>query len=323
MNYNLVYMARPIYGGWVTFTAHLSLKFNFPIYKIFDSKQSKNTRKFGYNTIYTNLSINEIVKLDNIIITALDKHYWKYLEYFPEGTIIVIHDPGELKMNMNLNPLIKDKLLQKFKIITIRKTVQEYLLNNHSIKSNFLLHPFYEYDKNNIESMNNYAVSISRIDYDKNTDIILRANKIIEDEDKKIKLFGAENRFYVFKKLEGLELDKYWYGRFKKNLPMIYKDKDILKKCKFVIDLSTIKNDGGGTQYTFLEAIYNDCILILHNDWINKDNIFKNNYNCLSVSNENELKNILESDGTYDNIIKNSKEILKNNINVDWNNIIF
>ena len=38
---------------------------------------------------------------------------------------------------------------------------------------------------------------------------------------------------------------------------------------------------------------------------------------------ENELKNILESDGTYDNIIKNSKEILKNNINVDWNNIIF
>ena len=85
-------MARPIYGGWVTFTAHLSLKYNFPIYKIFDSKQSKNTRKFGYNTIYTNLSINEIVKLDNIIITALDKHYWQYLEYFPEGTILVIHD---------------------------------------------------------------------------------------------------------------------------------------------------------------------------------------------------------------------------------------
>ena len=28
MNYNLVYM-EPIYGGWVTFTAHLSLKYNF------------------------------------------------------------------------------------------------------------------------------------------------------------------------------------------------------------------------------------------------------------------------------------------------------
>ena len=41
MEYNLVYMARPIYGGWVTFTSHLSLKYNFPIFKIFDSKQKK------------------------------------------------------------------------------------------------------------------------------------------------------------------------------------------------------------------------------------------------------------------------------------------
>ena len=28
--YNLVYMAKPIYGGWVTYTAHLSLKNEYP-----------------------------------------------------------------------------------------------------------------------------------------------------------------------------------------------------------------------------------------------------------------------------------------------------
>ena len=28
--------------------------------------------------------------------------------------------------------------------------------------------------------------------------------------------------------------------------------------------MSTIKNDGGGSQYTFLEAIYQGCVLILH-----------------------------------------------------------
>ena len=44
-----------------------------------------------------------------------------------------------------------------------------------------------------------YAVSISRIDYDKNTEIILRANQIINDENKKIKIFGSENRFYIYK----------------------------------------------------------------------------------------------------------------------------
>ena len=31
---NLIYMAKPIYGGWVTFTAHLSIKNKFPVYKI-------------------------------------------------------------------------------------------------------------------------------------------------------------------------------------------------------------------------------------------------------------------------------------------------
>ena len=31
---NLLYLAKPVYGGWVTFTAHLSHKYNSPIYKI-------------------------------------------------------------------------------------------------------------------------------------------------------------------------------------------------------------------------------------------------------------------------------------------------
>jgi hypothetical protein len=31
---NLLYLAKPVYGGWVTFTAHLSKKYSWPIYKI-------------------------------------------------------------------------------------------------------------------------------------------------------------------------------------------------------------------------------------------------------------------------------------------------
>ncbi len=310
MEYNLIYMARPIYGGWITFTAHLSLKYEYPIYKIFDSKQKKNTRKFGYNTTYTNLPISEIIKLKNIIITALDKHYWEYLKYFPKNTILVVHDPSEFKTNHDKNPLFKDNLIDNFKIITIRETVQKYLLNTYNINSNFIYHPFYKYNKSNLESMNNYAISLSRIDYDKNIEIILRANKLINDENKKIKIFGFENRFYIYKMLKGLDFHKYWKGRFKKNIPMTHENKDILKNCKFVIDLSKIKNDGGGTQYTFLEAIYNNCILILNNEWIEKDNIFINNYNCLGVSNENELTNIIESNKDYNHISKNALKIL-------------
>ena len=74
----------------------------------------------------------------------------------------------------------------------------------------------------------------------------------------------------VFHKLKDLDFHEYWKGKYDKTFPMTYKDKDILTDCKFVVDMSIIKDDGGGTQYTFLEAIYNDCILILHNDWITR-----------------------------------------------------
>ena len=38
-------MAKPIYGGWVTFTAHLCLKHNCNLFKI-GKKNEKNKRKF-------------------------------------------------------------------------------------------------------------------------------------------------------------------------------------------------------------------------------------------------------------------------------------
>ena len=305
-------MARPIYGGWVSFTSHLSLKDNGNIYKISKSRTEKNKRKYGYGTEYKNMIIEDIINLDNIIITAIDKNFYEYLSFFPENTKLVIHDPTELKSTKkNPNPLIQDELLKKFKIITIRKTVQDYLKKEYNIDSELINHPFYQYKKNK-EAMNNYAVSISRIDFDKNIDIILKYNNIQKDIDKKILIFGAENRLYVHHKLKELNFHEYLKGKYPKNLPMTYNNKDILLNCKYMIDLSTIKNDGGGTQYTFLEAIYNDCILILNEDWVNKDTLFKPNINCLSVSNENELYDILEGNTTFDKdlIIKNAKLIL-------------
>jgi len=140
----------------------------------------------------------------------------------------------------------------------------------------------------------------------------LKANKLLDDN-KKIQIYGAENRLYVFHKLKDLDFHTYWKGKYSKTLPMTYKEKDILTDCKFVVDLSIIKDDGGGTQYTFLEAIYNDCILILHNDWITKGDLFKDGYNCFGISNETELAEILNKnheDKYLDEIRNNAKKIL-------------
>ena len=85
--------------------------------------------------------------------------------------------------------------------------------------------------------------------------------------------------------------------------------------------MSVIKGDGGGTQYTFLEAIYQDCILILHNEWINKGDLFISGVNCIGVSNEEELATIINNGvkkSERDKIIENSKKILTNHFAIQW-----
>lgn len=322
---NILYLAKPIYGGWVTFTAHLSKKYNFPIYKI-TKKTEKSKRDYGYDCQYQNLSLIDALKLDNLMITAIDKHYWEYLHLFPKDTEIVIHDPTECKASKSGNPLVQQigdlsPVLPNMKVITIRESVQGYLSKNFKIDSQFLRHPFYNYSNNQDEGLGLKCVSIARIDFDKNTDILLKANQLITNKDNHIFLFGAENRIYVHHKLQELNIGYYWKGKFPKNLEPTYQNRSILKDAKFMIDMSIIKGDGGGTQYTFLEAIYQDCILILHNDWINKGSLFQSGVNCLGVSNEEELANIINNDidqELSELILNNSKKIIEDHLSVDW-----
>ncbi len=319
-NISLIYLAKPIYGGWVTFTVHLSKKYNYPLYKVAKRNETRH-RNFGYDVFYKNITLDTLKSMDNLLITAIDKHYWNLLYELPSTTQLVIHDPTELKINhKNPNPLVQNEcLLNKFKIYTIRETVQKFILDTYDIRSEYKFHPFYEYNTN-LPGTNIHAISISRIDFDKHTDILLKANKLIKDSSKKIQLFGAENRLYVHHKLKDLDFCTYWdkSHRFEKKYPIQYKNKDILKQCKYVVDMSIIKGDGGGTQYTFLEAIYQDCILILHNDWIKQGTLFKHNENCLSVNNEQELADIINNDEDYSKILKNSKQLLNKHVNVKW-----
>jgi len=315
---SLVYLAKPIYGGWVTFTVHLAKKFNYRLYKV-GKRTEKKVRPFGYGIDYQNVSLEDLLKIPNLLITAVDKHYWDILPHLPPTTKIVIHDPTELKINKSKpNPLIQEpKLLNLFKVYTIRETVQKYLLHKFDVKSEFRLHPFYKYpcDK---EPYKSHAVTISRIDFDKNTDIILKANQLIQDSNKKVQIFGAENRIYVHHKLGELEFYSFWKGKFAKAYPLTHQEKDILKDTQYVVDMSTIKNDGGGSQYTFLEAIYQGCVLVLHRDWISHGSLFKEGINCLAASTPEELAKVLTDSRDITDIIKESRKLLKPHLQVKW-----
>lgn len=298
--YNLIYMAKPTYGGWVSFTAHLSNKFGYHLYKIGNKTENKK-RTFGYNIQYQNVSISDLIKLPNLLITCIDKKYYEYLPKIKNATI-VIHDPTELK-----DPVLE--CLKRFKILTIRETVNKLLKKEYKLSNKFLYHPFFEFD---ISSGNkNRSISLSRIDFDKHTDIIVEANDKLP-LDKRVEIYGALNDLYVYHKLKNTNFKKYYKGKFDKTFIAV---NDLLKNCKYVVDMSAIKKDGGGSQYTFLEAIYMNCALVLNKKWTEGVHTpFKHGYNCFIVSNKDELASILNSKKDTTKICKNARKMLSPHI---------
>lgn len=308
---NLFYLAKPTYGGWVSFTAHLAHKHNLKIYKITKRDEAKQ-RPYGYDLTYRNVSAASIKDLSNPLITAIDKNFYEMLTHFPDNTFIVIHDPAEVSKKGSEHLLTH---LRRFRIITIRKSVQTYLQVAHNLQSTFLLHPFHSYPISKSEGPTQ-AVSISRIDYDKHIDIILHANKILPTQ--KIKLYGAVNGQYVHFKLKTLDFHTHYNFAFKKTFSAL---NDVLQDARFVIDMSVIKKDGGGSQYTFLEAIHHDCALIINKDWIKDyETPYVHNENCYVVNGPQELADLLTSDINEAQVIKNAKKLLLPHINIDWIN---
>ena len=321
----LLYLAKPTYGGWVSFTAHLSLKNSIPLYKI--SKRSENKcRNYGYNVNYKNINLDS---LDNMIengdiplITAIDKNFYSVLDHIPDNSYIVIHDPTEF--NKSSKKVVIDNL-KRLQVITIRKSVYDLLLSMN-IPSKLIIHPYVSMiSRSIVDTIRIGAISISRIDYDKNIDIIVKANSLIPDKENKVEIYGEPNERYIYQKL--LNWDNFkkddpnsqYRGHFPKTFEKLT---EILINKRFVVDMSSISQDGGGTQYTFLEAIDAGCILILNSKWTNNPNsIWHHNINCIVVSNAEELANVINSHINFDleKIYKNSIKILNDAQSVNWN----
>ena len=66
---------------------------------------------------------------DKLLITAVDKHYWKYLHLFPKGTKLVIHLEQYLSKYLSLN------LNQK----SIQTLPFDFLLVGHFSKITFVI----------------------------------------------------------------------------------------------------------------------------------------------------------------------------------------
>jgi hypothetical protein len=300
MKVKLLYLSRSRYGGWMTFTTHLyhGLVGRPPTSHdrfqesedhevIRMTNRTENThRDMGNSVPYRNMSDEDILELEGpILITALDKHHREVaMKLLEKGAHIVIHDPTELR-NSEFR-----KAISPSQVIVIRKSMLK-----HMPEATFIPHPYIPLgttdtlDFKQWEGRKHHAISVSRLDFDKNSHWLFEANRQLPPE-KQIYIRGAENRMYTKNKI----LPK--YPEYTQDSNREEEDRaiyeldfrgavNLCRTARFMTDFSVIQGDGGGTQYTFLEAIDAGTICLLHREWIHPNDAMVDhggNQNCMS-----------------------------------------
>lgn len=287
----LFYLSDSIYGGWVTYTCHLirSLKamgIDVDLYEV-KSKTELKRRVFAEEIEYQNLSPEDALAIAQEEVSLVHvlgkKHYDIGFPIVQACRAVVVHDTSEISTRL-LN-FLKENQIQ---VVTIRRAVERFL-NEQGIPARTILHPYVPYDLSGIKK-NQHAVSTARICWDKFTHWILEANEMLDDigyPNLKVRLHGFDNRAYSCRKLTPRfpKWREQWAGKFEYGEGV-----KIAASAEYSVDLSDIRKDGGGSQYTFLEAFDAKSVLILNRAWLAvQGDVMKEGVNCLGVSDPAEL----------------------------------
>lgn len=270
----VLYATKVNIGGWATFTRHLvdSLVAEGQEVKLvkLGNRDEQFTRPFGPTHVYQNITRNTL--LDElrggrpIIIAALGKHYVSEAEdLIMYGAKVVIHDTAESTVRMDVhNPWC------------IRKTLAE------QFGGTFIRHPYVRHVRNKT-IRGKKILATSRVDFDKNTRMILDANRL----GARIEITGFENRLYTKFKICP---DYPEWEQSKGTHPRTGAESfQRLQNALAMVDLTDIKGDGGGTQYTFLEAWDAGAVPIIGDWWKRRGDDMVGGVNCLSVGGALEL----------------------------------
>jgi hypothetical protein len=282
---NLFYLSPNTTGGWVTFTAHLMMSLREQGHEVYLFKIGNNSelndRPFGYGIKYRNVTADEAVRVAKFkdrksLVVAVQKNYAEVSEaLLSVGAKAVLHDPTELRAGFALRAPVAPWVIRRAVLRQVPGSV-------------FIRHPYVRRPAPPKLPKKRGAVSTSRIDFDKHTEIILDANRLGAG----IEIRGFENRLYTKFKI----MPK--YPEWVQSVAAYPRDADaayeLLLKAKFMVDMSLIKGDGGGTQYTFLEAWDAGAVPIIHVDWILPKDDMVVAGNCLVASDGAHLASVLK-----------------------------
>ena len=313
----LFYLSEVKYGGWPTFTCHLAHALSTlgiaPVIVRIGKKTATKPRSFGRGLSCYLSSINDAVSwaksTDSIVVVAAPKMANEAKLLVEAGARLVVHDPTELKGGHLDGPIATTP----HNIVVIRKTMIPFI-EDRGGKATHLPHPYvstgYNTSNPNPTNRQHHAVAVSRVDFDKNTDIIAKANDLLPPE-RRVAIYGMLNRLYAHHKLDQ-EVPKWrneYMGTFAGD--SLWAGSLIAREGKYTVDMSMISGDGGGTQYTHLEAWDAGSTLILHKGWMTgnpeRDEVGKAS---ILVGDEHELVQALSRDADHTGLREEAARLL-------------
>jgi len=277
------------YGGWASYTKHLAIGIqqaghDVGIFRLGGSKCKSKSIGMGLDLVPVTMDEDGVAflrRFDLIDVVVFATEGQSKLNCRPTefnflsklGPIVVtLHDPTEwrsypgTKVELSSKGTFFKTNLNIKKIVFIREAAAETFCREISAKWDTVVcpHPYSRMAEQKLFPRRNCAVVTSRIDYDKNIHLIL---PIIGKTEVGVEFWtspGGVNRMYEHQILLGLGWNQsllHPWGFEKSEYDRCYGG------ALALVDMSTISGDGGGTQYTFLEAMDYGCNLIINSKW--------------------------------------------------------
>ena len=276
----VAYLAKAKYGGWLSFTMHLCAALRAcgcePVVRTLGARTAPMPKQFGYGLMCRRLALDDLIALrEPVLIAAADKDHADAARCLVQrGARIVVHDPAE-KHLAGIDPA---------SCIVIRQSMKARMP-----ASTFIPHPYRRtyHDAGTPPHERAAAVCQARIDFDKHTDKVLEACDLGSD----IRCVGAANPMYVFHKLR----PRWPQFAVKPFDTAAGSGAALCRQASATVDMSAIAGDGGGSQYSFMEAWDAGSPLIINRKWIDglAPDEMRHGWNCLAAATGQEIHDSL------------------------------
>lgn len=263
---NILHLSPWPIGGSTTFIVNLAKTFEAAgvPYRIgrLAARTEKKKREIGsFGVFYQNVSFEDAQKVRGVWLLASaptnkEKAEQAVVLVHKSNGAFVFHDPNELGMYPHW------ELADRSRVVCIRETGLTTMPGGL-----FVPHPYVRVmgAAAGLPSPRKHAVSIARTSAVKNSHWILEANETLPAK-LKVELFGEVNRFWWNFNVKPKHPE--WAMPKAAGFPRLYGEAvRICAGFNYMVDMTIFKNDGGGTQYSLLEAMDAGTVPIMSSAW--------------------------------------------------------